>query len=423
MQTQCSSGRILGETTEIATPVELRPSATWGGPRAPVDFDQNPCAFCRHDVLVRSRRGVTLIELLVVITIIGILVSLLIPAVQAARSAARRSHCANNVKQLGQAFQAYHAQHTCFPPASIWSPNGEPLGGGVAPIGVIDRVALGVSPGTEPDRLRANWVVMLLPFLEQKPLYEAFQMSLPVDDPKNASVRTAHLKVMTCPDDDQNSPEARFERALLAGATGHAYARGNYAMNVGPNRNCVEGTAETCKDGYKAVGSDLARNNQAILGSGVGGPNASLRAADFSAIGMSNMVALDEIRAGVHPLDPRGTWALGFVGASLTAGHGVYGDAGHPNSVAASADDICGCTALKAALGLDRLMPEGMSCYSNPNPAQEFNVQAAAKSQHTGGVFVGMLDGSVHFVSNDVDPRVWHDMHSRENRENLEIPF
>ena len=102
------------------------------------------------------RRAFTLVELLVVIAIIGILIALLLPAVQAAREAARRSQCTNNLKQLGLAMHNYLDVHKVFPPGGLdygWS------GGG----------------GTEPaNKLvkNLNGLALLLPFIEQTPLYQ-----------------------------------------------------------------------------------------------------------------------------------------------------------------------------------------------------------------------------------------------------------
>jgi len=110
----------------------------------------------------RGKSGFTLIELLVVIAIIAILVALLLPAVQQAREAARRTSCKSQLKQLGLALQNYHDVHSVFP-------IGEGFAGTVAQFSPTDCAG---SPK------RAPWTVLILPYLEQGALYDSFNFSL-----------------------------------------------------------------------------------------------------------------------------------------------------------------------------------------------------------------------------------------------------
>jgi prepilin-type N-terminal cleavage/methylation domain-containing protein/prepilin-type processing-associated H-X9-DG protein len=106
------------------------------------------------------RPGFTLIELLVVIAIIAVLIALLLPAVQAAREAARRAQCTNNLKQLGLALNNYLSSVGAVPPSLATKTN----------TGAISGVWLGWSPHA-----------MLLPYIEQQPLYNALNFSLAPD--------------------------------------------------------------------------------------------------------------------------------------------------------------------------------------------------------------------------------------------------
>ena len=103
-----------------------------------------------------SRRGFTLIELLVVIAIIAVLIALLLPAVQSAREAARRAQCLNNLKQIALAMHNYHQAIGSFP-----------MGNGV------NWVPTGATSGYITDWGTWGCLAMMLPFLEQQPIYNA----------------------------------------------------------------------------------------------------------------------------------------------------------------------------------------------------------------------------------------------------------
>ena len=296
-------------------------------------------------------------------------------------------------------------------------------------MGVMDRVALGLAPGSEPDRSYANWLVMLLPFFEQTALSTQYDPKVPVSDTANAGVRMAEVPVLKCPSDPNNGSNNRYDRARLVAGIPNEYSRGNYAMNLGPNRNCMifpdgSTTSSPCPDGFHVDGTDLTIDNTQYWGSGIGGANVSMGFNDMPS-GLSNLVAVDEIRAGVHPLDPRGAWALGFVAASGTARHGLLDgaeDDNGPNNTGPSSDDIVGCTELKAAVTAAYLTETNMPCFSGA-PGTEINAQATARSLHPSGVHVLMMDGSAHFISDNINAEVWHQIHRREGDTIVELPF
>lgn len=121
----------------------------------------------------RRRSAFTLIELLVVIAIIAILIALLVPAVQKVREAAARTHCQNNLKQIGLAFHNHESANKHLPPA--WTLSVSPLNGGHA------------------------WGTMLLPYLEQDSLYRQYNISQPMFTPGNQAVIRNSVKVFECP--------------------------------------------------------------------------------------------------------------------------------------------------------------------------------------------------------------------------------
>jgi prepilin-type processing-associated H-X9-DG protein len=243
--------------------------------------------------------------------------------------------------------------------------------------------------------------MLLLPHLEQGSLHDSFNFDVPVDDPSQRVARTTNLSVMKCPSDGQNN--APYERALLSGASGHSYARGNYGLNIGVNPPCFT-FWPNCPGGFQSDTNDLINTNTKVWGNGVAGFNVAFGFQRFTN-GLSNMVAVDELRAGIDPIDPRGTWALGFVGASVTAVH-----ADGPNDVRSGLDGITGCTWMTLTHSSAELRRRRMPCSSGPIPA---NFAATARSQHPGLVNVLRLDGSVESVSNSVSKELWTRLHSR----------
>jgi prepilin-type N-terminal cleavage/methylation domain-containing protein len=122
----------------------------------------------------RVPRGFTLVELLVVISIVGVLLGLLLPAIQAAREAARRSGCTNNLKQIGLALQNYHGQNRYFPSGAH----------------LLNREF-------DPS---ISWRVMILPFLEEMPLYQDID-PLPTGGARKWDAQTHAVEVYLCPSD------------------------------------------------------------------------------------------------------------------------------------------------------------------------------------------------------------------------------
>ncbi len=132
------------------------------------------------------RTGFTLIELLVVIAIIAILIGLLLPAVQKVREAASRAKCQNNLKQLGLALHAYHDANNQLPPGAQ---------------NAVLQVPLPNPPPTTPVYINGtSWLVFILPYVEQAPLYSLYNFSLAYNDPANATgVGEKTVPIYYCP--------------------------------------------------------------------------------------------------------------------------------------------------------------------------------------------------------------------------------
>jgi prepilin-type processing-associated H-X9-DG protein len=134
------------------------------------------------------RRGFRLWELLAVVGIIGLLVAMLLPTVRVAREPALRASCSNNLKHIGIALLNYQDEFGAFPPAYTVDANGKPL---------------------------HSWRTLILPYLEQGPLYERIDLKKPWDDPANQSARDTKVQTYQCP--SANTPEGKTTYLAVVG--------------------------------------------------------------------------------------------------------------------------------------------------------------------------------------------------------------
>lgn len=170
----------------------------------------------RDQSLVRRHRGFTLIELLVVIAIIAVLIALLLPAVQQAREAARRSECKNKLKQLGLALHNYHDTVLCFPYSTSGSQS-------------LNVGAVGTNH---------CWLEFVLPYIDQAPLYN--QLNFSIDNNSGTNYTVLNMKpypFQACPSNPYSSSMTAIDGSTFYGfAPGGQWTTGIlcYAPNAGP---------------------------------------------------------------------------------------------------------------------------------------------------------------------------------------------
>ncbi len=152
------------------------------------------CTACGESLAVSQtpkKRPMRFFTVLTVLAIGGVLVAMMLPAVRRGREPARRSQCKNNLKQIALALHNYEERYHAFPPAYTVDADGTPL---------------------------HSWRTLILPFLDQQPLYETIDLSKPWDDPANAEAFKTSLSVYHCPSD--SAPQNHTTYLASAGSNG-----------------------------------------------------------------------------------------------------------------------------------------------------------------------------------------------------------
>jgi prepilin-type N-terminal cleavage/methylation domain-containing protein len=294
----------------------------------------------------RVRPGFTLVELLVVIAIIGVLIGLLLPAVQSAREAARRSNCANNLKQIGLALHNYHESNKGLPPS------------------YYDNVPQTNSSSAQADNVVMAWSAFILPFTEEAALYDSF-MQATSDLTLNwqntsaaATIGRNTIKTYLCPSNANN-----------VGSRGN-FGRTNYGPNCGhgPWSNPLHGTQANIGI-FNVDDKRVSRNFTSITD----GLSKTIMVMERSSTKKDNQLncggAVCSFRGGIWP------------GPTIT-GQGTWNTGVNPSDVETYAGAAT-CLINRSSAGWGQDWTVG-----SPHPP--------------GGIHVGMADASVRFIQETI---------------------
>jgi prepilin-type N-terminal cleavage/methylation domain-containing protein len=318
-------------------------------------------------------RAFTLVELLVVLFIICVIVALLLPAVRSSREAARRMQCSNNLKQLALALHNYHEAHLRFPSA---------MGG----------TGEGATP-LQSNRNRLSGLVALLPYLEQAQLWEQISSPAKFDGTSYPAMGPApwitayepwrvQLQALACPSTTRISPDSgrkNLARTQL-GRTNYAFCIGDVAEQIHQPQT-LRG-AFGC--GLTSRLEDMTDGGSQTIALGeIGNASERLVNGQFATAQPATMLRNPSLCRDTLA-DDRGRTYAANVPLSSDGRGGRWADGA-------------------AGFGLVNtiLPPNSPSCAVGGSEAVDGIYSVG--SNHTDGAYVLLVDGSIRFISNDID--------------------
>ena len=350
---------------------------------------------------LNSRPAFTLVELLVVIAIIGILIGMLLPAVQSVREAARRTQCANKLRQISLSVHNFESAMMRFPVNQIGP--GMPDGSG------------GYGPGYY------SWLVPLLPFIEQNNLHQSFALEQNNGDGNGYRVSETHTNALAvstlvstfiCPSDQPN-----LENSTILGSANPA--PGSYAGNAGWPPYATGFSGERATPGLfngmislHHPSADIAWHIKKVGFHSVtdGTSNTALVSERLIQPGNSS----DAIDNGDKRLRSLCILArdetLSEINQQLSSTHAHIFESAHIGRSWSSGWPMVAPTYMHVQ------PPNGLiGHYADDSSRDEGHFMISPSSRHPGGVNLGLADGSVRFVSDGVSIEVWWAVGSRND--------
>jgi prepilin-type N-terminal cleavage/methylation domain-containing protein len=300
--------------------------------------------------MARDRSAFTLVEVLVVIAIIGVLIALLLPAVQMAREAARKTRCANNLKQIGVGMHTYMLTYQSFPSGYLST----------------------VLPDHDDGGPGWAWGALILPFIEEAALRDQINLQGSVESAAAQEVRLTTLPIFVCPSDGTfeaviDIPEKRSDRIICQ------MAASNYVGSAGT----VRPTCKLCRDKFD----------------GVFGRNRAIKPRELQD-GLSRTLAIGE----------RATYWSRAALWGVVPNSKVL-DNQQPGKYAAGPAYVLGTT---FAEGFNIETSVEMDDHATMDTYAE-----SYGSQHPGGCFFMFCDAGVRFVWDDADPAIMNALSTR----------